>query len=232
MAPPSRRKFLSLTGIGLSTALAGCTRSSETPTPASTATTTTGQETPTPTATATTTTEQQTPETTEFQDGSAEPAPSCPDEYSSFNPRWIVENSGPLGGFNLTINQRTIGIGDTITVSLRNVTDSTQMTGNKQKYDVQYRDSNGWHTIFGVVDNYVWDDMGFGHEPDRGFTWQFSFSQEGLSNLSDNNGYVVCAPINPGTYRFVYWGITTEQEKKEDYETDYALGIPFTVTDN
>ncbi len=219
---PPRRTFLRVAGSAVLASIAGCTADenpthspSESPTESPTAS-------PTPTAI----------NTTEFQDGSAGPAPSCTGEYSSFNPRWVVEGSGPLGGFNLTTDQQTIALGDNITVSLRNVTDSTQTTGNRQKYDVQYRDSDGWHTIFGVIDNYAWNDMGIGHEPNRGFTWEFPFTRDGLSNIAENSGYGVCAPINSGKYRFVYWGITTEQEKEEDYETDYALGVPFTVTEN
>ena len=211
----SRRKLLSLTAIGFSTTLAGCNQSSA------------SQNT---IATDTTTTAQQTPATTQYQDGSAGPAPSCTGEYSSFNPRWVVEGSGPLAGFNLTLDQRTIALGDTLTVSLRNVTGNTQTTGNRRKYDVQYRGSNGWHTIFGVEHNSVWNDIGVGHEPNHGFTWQFPFTRDGLSSLAGHYG--VCAPINPGTYRFVYWGITTEQEEKEDYETDYAIGVSFTITDD
>jgi hypothetical protein len=115
-------------------------------------------------------------------------------------------------------------------VSLRNVTDSTQSTGNRRKFDVQYRGSDGWHTIFGKKDDSFLNDIGIEHEPNQGFTWEFPVTRDGLSSLTGHYG--VCTPINPGTYRFVYWGITTEQEKKEDYETDYAIGTSFTVSDD
>ena len=213
----SRRKLLGLTALGCSTVLAGCTQSI-----ASQETTTTG----------TTTTAHQPTTTTRYQDGRAGPASSCPGEYSTFTPRWVVEGSGPLAGFNLTINQRTIALGDTLTVSLQNVTNTTLTTGNRRKYDIQYRDSSGWHTIFGVKDNYVWNDIGVEHEPGQGFTWQFPVTRDGLATIAENNAYGVCAPLQPGTYRFVYWGISTEREGKEDYETDYALGVSFTVTDD
>lgn len=213
----SRRKLLSLSAIGFSTSLAGCNQSSA------------PQDT---TATDTSTALQQTSANTQSQDGSAGRAPSCTGKYSSFTPRWVVEGSGPLAGFNLTTDQQTIALGDTLTVSLQNVTNTTQVTGIRQKYDVQYRDSDGWHTIFGVIDNYAWTDQGISHEPNRGFTWEFPFTRDGLSNIAGNNGYGVCAPINSGTYRFVYWGVTTDQEEKEDYETDYAIGTSFTVTDD
>lgn len=211
----SRRKLLSLTAIGISSGLAGCSDTS-----VSSDTTVTGITTPV----------QQTQTTTHDQDGSAGPAPSCPGEYSSFTPGWVVEGSGPLAGFNLTTDQQTIAVGDTLTVSLRNVTNTTQMTGSKPRFDVQYRSSNGWHTILGTKGDVVWHPIGIEHEPDQGFTWQFNVTRDGLSRLTEQYG--VCTPITPGTYRFVYWGITTEQEEAENYGTDYAISTSFTVTDD
>lgn len=209
----SRRNFLGLTVTGAATALAGCIESPLQNTPSET-----------------TTTAHQTP-TSQTHDAGAGPAPSCPGELSAFDPHWVVEGSGPLAGFTLTVNRRTVAIGDTLAVSLRNSTDATQMTGNKRKYDVQYRGSSGWHTIFGLKDNYVWDDIGIEHEPNHAFTWQFPVTRDGLSNITETSPYGVCAPITPGTYRFVYWGVTTDREEAEDYETDYALGVPFTVSE-
>jgi len=119
-----------------------------------------------------------------------------------------------------------------LTVSLRNVTSKTLYTGNIGKYDVQYRTEDGWHTTFGKKDHVYWTDEAIEHEPRQGFTWQFPFTHDGISQVVDNPGYGTCTELEAGTYRFVYWGITTEQEENEDYETDYALGVPFTVTDD
>lgn len=213
----SRRKLLGLTALGFASGLAGCNQSAAIPPNTTTRTTTPAQQS---TATATPI------------DGRAGPAKSCTGEYASFHPGWVVEGPGPLGGFDLTLNQHTLTRGATLTASLRNVTDEPQTTGNKQKYDVQYKTSKGWRTIFGLKDNYIWTDEGVGHKPGHGFTWRFPIAEDGLSTLTDRGNYGVCTPLAPGTYRFVYWGITTEQEAQEDYETDYALGVPFTVTDD
>jgi hypothetical protein len=207
----SRRNLLGLSALGFSTALAGCIQSDVT--------------------TDTSTPSQTTTSTMSIEDGHAGPANFCSGEYSSFNPLWVVQDSSQLAGFDLTLDPRTLTFGDMLRVSLRNVTDDTLYSGNIGKYDVQYRGSDGWHTIFGKIDHLSWTDEAILHKPNHGFTWEFPFTQDGLSNVVDN-GYGVCAPLNPGTYRFVYWGITTEREENEDYETNYALGVPFTVTDD
>ncbi|NLV14002.1 hypothetical protein [Haloarcula argentinensis] len=195
--------------------LAGCSQLSASQTPSQTDTKTTARASNTGT-----------------HDGQAGPAPSCPDGYSTFDPNWVVEGSGPLAGFNLTADQREIAFGDTLTVSLRNVTNSTQTTGDRGKFDVQYQGSDGWQTIFGSKNDLAWNLIGIKHKPAQGFSWQFPFTQDGLSNIRNSDVFAVCASLTPGTYRFIYWGITTDREEQEDNKTDYALGVPFTVTDD
>lgn len=166
-------------------------------------------------------------------EGSARPAPSCPDGYESFTSGWVVEGSGPLGGFDLVIRQDTYEQGDELVAELRNVTDDRQVSGNKGKIDLQYQGPNGWHTVFGIPQdtNPIWTSEGIAHPPGEGFTWRLPLSQEGLSEgaIESFPSYQACQQIVPGKYRFVYWGITTEQEREEDFETDYALGEKFTV---
>lgn len=166
-------------------------------------------------------------------DGSAAPAPSCPDGYQSYDPWWVVEGSGPLGGFDLALDGETYEHGDELVAELRNVTDEEQMTGVKQMFDIQYQDGAGWHTIFDLPDNQdpIWPLVGLSHPPGDGFTWRLTLTQASLSDgeIESAESYHVCQPLKPGQYRFVYWGITTEQEREEDFETDYALGEPFTV---
>lgn len=212
----NRRQFIALFGSGV---FAGCSNRA---TPA----TTTTNETPT---TSSPTTSQSPPSTTTVEDGRAGPALSCPAGHNTFHPTWVVEGPGPLAGFDLTTTQ-SLTVGQRFTATLQNVTSANQHTGNKHKYDIQIRAADGWHTIFGLQDHAGWTDEAIGHKPNQGFTWPFPFTTEGLTDLVENSPYRVCGPVTSGTYRFVYWGITTEQEANEDYETDYALGVPFTVT--
>lgn len=206
----SRREILALAAGGLSAATAGCfgrgTGSDSTTTSSTTSATD-----PTPSG--------------------ASPAPSCRGRYTSFDPGWVVEGPGPLGGFELSLASDSIARGDTLTAELTNVSDDQQPTGNRKKYDVQYRGEDGWHTIFGTRNEHpAWTDEGIGHSSGHGFSWEFTFTRDGLSNaVAQTPTYYVCAPIEAGTYRFVYWGITPPKEEAENFETDYALGVEFTV---
>lgn len=196
----SRRRFLRLAALGSTPALAGCSLRS------------------------------QSRSSRPPGDGRAGPAPTCADEYDGFEPLWVVDGPGPLGGFDLTVHTPTITVGNTLWASLRNVTLGTRTTGVKHLCDIQYRASDGWHTIFGAPDDFGWLDLGISHGPGQGFTWTVPFTRDGLSSL--NSQYHTCSALEPGTYRFVYWGLTTEREEHEDYETDYALGATFTVIDD
>ena len=106
------------------------------------------------------------------------------------------------------------------------------MSGVAAKYDLQYLGADGWHTILGTPEDspVVIPDLGILHEPGDGFTWRFVLSRTGVSREAERGpAYHACEPIRPGTYRFVYWGITTRREREEDSETEYALGVAFTV---
>lgn len=220
----SRRAVLRLSLVAASIVGAGCTSSNTTGTPPPTATETERpRETPTESATPT-------PVETPIGSGQAGPAPSCGD-YEPIDPGWVVAGRGPLGGFDLTLNRRELVRGDTLTPSLTNVTDAEQSTGNRKKYDIQFRGAEGWHSIFGTDGIAPWTDEAVGHQPGEGFTWELTVTQDGLTEAVDHGpAYYVCSPLEPGTYRFVFWGITTERERREDFETDYALGVPFTVS--
>lgn len=209
----SRRRVLRRTSIGFTVVTTGCATNDASPRELHSSTS--PQSTSTP-----------------VQNGSAGPAPSCPDGYSSINPTWVVEGPGPLTGFDLLLDSREIELGDTLTCELRNVAGEENSSGNKKKYDIQYQTGSGWHTIFGTDKPMARTDEGILHSPGSGFTWKFSFTEEGLSNIVENDGYYACGPIESGTYRFVYVGITTAREAKSDYEPDYALGVPFSVTEN
>lgn len=165
-------------------------------------------------------------------DAPANPAPTCTEGYESLEPWWVVEGPGPLAGFKLRVDREEYAKGDELTAELRNVTESEQGAGNKHKYDIQYRATDGWHTIFGTPANesFAWTDEGYLIQPGDGWTWRFTLTQAGLSEGEDSGqSYHACQPVKPGTYRFVFWGVTTEQEREEGFETDYALGVPFKV---
>lgn len=225
----TRRRFLALATAGFSAPTTGCLTSN----------TTTEDETPVDSATpsqipTTTPSPSQTSDVidttaTPIEDGQASPAPSCPDGYHPLDPNWVVHGPGPLGGFELSLDTRSIALGDTLTAHALNVTDEPQETAVKQQYDIQYQGESGWHSIFGTeMEQPAYNDLAYRHGPGEGFTWELPFTEEGLTGTSENTAatYYVCDTLTPGAYRFVYWG--ARSEKLENRE--YAIGRFFTVS--
>ncbi|WP_089816181.1 hypothetical protein [Halomicrobium zhouii] len=121
----------------------------------------------------------------------------------------------------MSLDTRSIALGETLVAHVSNVTDEPRETAVKEKYDVQYQAETGWHSIFGTeMEQPLYNDLAYRHEPGEGFTWELRFTKEGLA------GYHVCDSLDPGTYRFVYWGITAEKLENRGY----AIGMPFAVS--
>ncbi|WP_257300560.1 hypothetical protein [Haloarchaeobius sp. FL176] len=158
-------------------------------------------------------------------------AESCRDGYQSIDPYWIVECYGRLAGFVLEIENGSISVGDTLVARLQNVSGETNSSGNKGKFDIQYRDLNQWRTIFGREEVFAgWSDEGVRHDPGAGFQWELTFTQEGASDaVRHSPTYHICAPLTNGEYRFVYWGVTSEKEVENNYETNYGVAARFSV---
>ncbi len=158
-------------------------------------------------------------------------AVSCRDGYQSIEPYWVVERYGRLAGYRLEIEDQSISVGETLVATLENVSGETNTSGNKGKFDIQYRDTDRWRTIFGREDVFAgWSDEGVMHDPGDGFRWELTFTQDGASDaVRHSPTYHVCAPLSSGEYRFVYWGVTSEKEVENDYETDYGVAARFSV---
>lgn len=153
----------------------------------------------------------------------AAPVPSCPDGYkTSYDPWWTVVGPGPLEGMDLTINKETYTKGEQLVAKLRNVTDQEKKVGSDGKIDIQYQGTDSWHTIFGVPEDQdaAFPQVGVFMQPNEGYTWEFTLSKAGLSAGKVASFFHACHPIEPGQYRFVYWGVGDAQE---------AIGAPFSV---
>lgn len=156
------------------------------------------------------------------------PAAECRRGRTRMDQPWHVE-SGPLGGVALTLDRETVPVGGSLTARLRNVSDEERVTGNRHKYDVERETAEGWRSVLWRDEDAGWTDEGIAHGPDEGFTWALTLSREGLASRGDGGpAFRACAPVEPGTFRFVYWGIAPAAERERDVE--YALGREFTVT--
>ena len=127
----------------------------------------------------------------------------------------------------MTAEPRTLSVGETLTVDLRNVTEGERYTGSRGKHDLQYAGEDGWHSVFGTEDGAAYFSVAHSHAPGGGFRWEIPVSESGL----DTGQYKLCSPLDPGVYRFVYWGITTEAEKDGETDAEQALGVAFRVVD-
>jgi hypothetical protein len=106
----------------------------------------------------------------------------------------------------LTASTDTVVIGAEITFSLRNVGSDVTNLDSIHKYALQRRDGDGWSPVY-HTDGSEWENAWIGFWPGGGYDWSFAFDSEGLERQNgDSPSYLVCSPLDPGTYRFVHWG--------------------------
>lgn len=153
---------------------------------------------------------------------------SCGGDLTQIDHELTIERE-QLAGFTLTLSKESVARGGQIMARLRNVTDEDQSSGNRYKYDIQRQTAAGWRSIFQIPKTSYWTDEGLIHPPDTGLTWNLRLTQNDLERTDGQPDYYVCEPVVAGTYRFVYWGITPEQEAQGN---EYALGSIFVVTES
>ncbi len=110
---------------------------------------------------------------------------------------------GRVGGFTLSVSPSSVARGEELTAVLENVSNTGQETGGYRKFAVQERTEFDWNHIL-TITNRGFPSIAFGHQPGSGFRWQFTVSRRGFSV----GPFSVCQPLEPGQYRFVYWGLS------------------------
>jgi hypothetical protein len=112
-------------------------------------------------------------------------------------------------GIELTVSDQTVAIGDDVTFSLRNVGDEEKLLGQLYKYNIlREADGGDWEPVYRIAELTTWTDLGILVAPGGGYDWPFTFTSDGLErkNGRSNPPYVVCSPLDPGTYRFAFFG--------------------------
>lgn len=132
---------------------------------------------------------------------------SCDDEavepMDAVTDEQFPEQSDAL---ELTASTDTIVIGDEITFSLRNVGTDVTNLGSIHTYAFQRRDGDGWAPVYHTSGS-DWSNAWIGFWPGGGYDWSFTFDRDGLERRNSSSpSYLVCSPLDPGTYRFVHWG--------------------------
>jgi len=134
-----------------------------------------------------------------------------------------------LEGVVLTQSTTTVPRGEEVTFTLTNETDERKSTGNRSKYDIQRLIDGKWRSIFwwAPEPTPLFHDDAIYQPPGEGFSWSFTMTQEELSHEIQNGSgrRTVCSRLQPGSYRFVYWGVGPSGGNQEA-----VLGIQFSVS--
>ncbi|WP_232686610.1 hypothetical protein [Halobacterium zhouii] len=136
---------------------------------------------------------------------------------------------GRFGGFSMTASPETVAKGEEITIRMENATESDQITGNRHKFTIHEQADSGWQSVYATTEHMGWPDIAFEHEPREGFTWTVTASKPGFSSAPNNLN--ACATVTPGTYRFVYWGVSSNDENTSNEEAADGVGVEFTVAE-
>lgn len=155
----------------------------------------------------------------------------CGDDVTRVSEVFTVRD-GPLAGFELGLSSESVPLGGELKAELTNVSDEERISGNKRKFDIQANTPEGWQSIFWIPETDYWTDEGVSHEPGYGFQWDLTISQAALTNTQSRPPYFVCSSLDPRTYRFVYWGISSSAEGDSSSNGELALGREFTLTEN
>lgn len=140
-----------------------------------------------------------------------------------------VVETDQLEGFTMSVDPAEVQHGERLTVRMENASDEEQLSGNRRKFTIHRRVDGEWQSVYTEGEHSEWNDIGIQHEPGEGFTWELSVSQDGFSEAP--NRLEACAAVEPGDYRFVYWGVGTEKEEATDWEKEYGLGAEFAVVE-
>lgn len=231
----SRRRLLTTAAIALGTGcLSRSSASTTTQQTDSTESTTTATappnrsttETAPPTATRDSTTQTtsptdsatETPPTTTSGESRTQTVSRCGELYDASVP--VTATTSEI--FELSILTETVPYGGQLTVTLENTTETDQFTGIKSRLDIRRKERESWESVLYTDEYPVWRDIPVRHAPGEGFEWNVDIGP-GI-DFADriDPSFQACEAVEPGVYRFLYWGITRQPQG-----TNYALGAQF-----
>lgn len=109
----------------------------------------------------------------------------------------------------LRIEHAQYGYGDTARIRLTNVTDESSHVGNHAKYNIQVYTESGWQDVRVTDEDRYFDytDEALGHAAGESIEWSLELTESGLVEGTYHDHAEVCPELQPGRYRFVFWGI-------------------------
>lgn len=97
--------------------------------------------------------------------------------------------------------------GDAFRVELTNVSRRPVGIGNEGKYNLEVDTEAGWTDVRGAADGrFAYTDELIPVRPGAVVEWSFELSEAGLVANHSSGDLRVCPALEPGRYRFVFWG--------------------------
>jgi hypothetical protein len=97
--------------------------------------------------------------------------------------------------------------GDTLFVTLTNVTGGSVATGNRTTYNLQVYTGDGWQDVRVADGDFAHTDEAVEHGPGTGFQWRLELSEAGLVEGATRDDAAVCPDLQSGRYRFAFFGV-------------------------
>jgi hypothetical protein len=132
------------------------------------------------------------------------------------------DTGGPL---QLSSDPREAAKGEQITFALENIGETQVNTGKKTLFAIEKR-ADGWKPIYWVENGYGWFMTAPRHDPGPIYRWTFIASQSGFE--APDQPYHICTDVEPGTYRFVYFGMGPENPEADQAEPE-AIATRFQI---
>ena len=97
--------------------------------------------------------------------------------------------------------------GETVRVQLTNVSARPIGVGNRHKYAFEVQTADGWVDVRGDDDGvFEYTDELIRLPPGAGFEWSIELTESGVVADHPQSSARVCPSLQPGRYRFVFWG--------------------------
>lgn len=143
-----------------------------------------------------------------------------------------ARSSGGLPAFRLHADSREVSRGETVTITLQNVSLLPKRRGSKSRNNLQVRTADGWQEVR------TWTDGRTPHHYDRamwpGDTLEWSITMT-EADVPDAFVYVtelgVCPRLPAGRYRFVFAGLEGYDEAVGAQFEDGAVGVQFDLVE-
>ena|GEM_PF-844958 len=142
---------------------------------------------------------------------------------------------GEFDGFEIETSRERVPTGGTIGVRVRNRSGEERTVGVRSKFDIQRSvertdDPDDWRSVYHTRTDLLVSRVGRSVEPGTTLSWRLRLTPDGLTHRVSRRREpaVVCEPLAPGSYRFVFWGLSGEPAEGETVD---GLAAPFEVVE-